>query len=212
LSSSRKTPNHTKGLLHPRNLHRAPYDFSQLVERTPELGSFVVPHPGGGKTIDFADPLAVKSLNRALLRLHYGLEHWDLPAGYLCPPIPSRADYLHHVADLLASDRNGVIPRGREIRVLDIGMGANAIYLLLGPPTYGWSMVGTEVDRGSLEWARQLIAANPGLAASIECRLQPNRDAILENVTKPGELSLSLSAIRPSTPRRRKRPPARSAN
>ena len=42
-------------------------------------------------------------LNRAILMHHYGVKSWDIPAGYLCPPIPGRADYIHSVADLLAA-------------------------------------------------------------------------------------------------------------
>jgi hypothetical protein len=54
----------------------------------------------------------VKALNLALLALQYGVRGWDIPEGYLCPPIPGRADYVHHLADLLASARGGAVPRG----------------------------------------------------------------------------------------------------
>jgi 23S rRNA (adenine1618-N6)-methyltransferase len=45
----------------------------------------------------------------------------------MCPPIPGRADYIHYLADLLASSNNGNIPEGETVR-LDIGVGANCIY------------------------------------------------------------------------------------
>jgi 23S rRNA (adenine1618-N6)-methyltransferase len=62
-------------------VHRAPYDFPRLIAVCPELAPFVQPHPLAGDTIDFADPAAVLTLNRALLKLHYGIAHWTIPAA-----------------------------------------------------------------------------------------------------------------------------------
>lgn len=139
-----------KAGLHPRNRHRGRYDFGALVKACPELGPFVVEGPHG-PTVDFADPRAVRLLNRAILCATYGVAGWDIPEGYLCPPIPGRADYVHHAADLLAALNGGVIPRGAAIRVLDIGTGANLVYPLIGHREYGWSFVGTDIDRAALD-------------------------------------------------------------
>jgi len=196
LKTAPKKTNHTKGELHPRNPHRAPYDFPRLIQSLPELKRFLVPHPLGGDTIDFADPEGVKTLNRALLKLHYSVAHWDIPRGYLCPPIPSRADYLHYAADLLAEGVASAIPRGSAVRVLDIGTGANCVYPLIGVHEYGWRFVGTDVDPAAVNWANQLVAANPTLAGKIECRLQPATDAIFKNVVRPGE-TFALSICNP---------------
>jgi hypothetical protein len=92
----------------------------------------VIINPYGKESIDFANPDAVRVFNRALLKAFYGIAHWDIPADYLCPPVPGRADYVHFLADLLASVNDGVIPRGPIVRVLDIGMGANCVYPLIG--------------------------------------------------------------------------------
>ena len=134
--------------LHPRNRHRGRYDFPQLADALPALKPFLKPNPydAAELTIDFADPAAVKTLNAALLSHFYGVAHWDIPAHYLCPPIPGRADYLHHVADLLAAGNGGGIPRGNATRILDIGVGANCIYPLIGQHEYGWRFVGTDID------------------------------------------------------------------
>jgi 23S rRNA (adenine1618-N6)-methyltransferase len=182
--------------LHPRNSHRAPYDFPRLIQSVPELKRFLQPHPLGGDTIDFADPAAVKTLNRALLKFHYDVAHWDIPRGYLCPPIPSRADYLHYVADLLADGVTANIPRGPTVTVFDIGVGANCVYPLIGVHEYGWRFVGTDVDPVSVDWANQLVATNPVLAGKIECRLQPATNAIFNNVVRPGE-TFTLSICNP---------------
>lgn len=134
-------------------------------------------------------------LNRALLKAYYGVEHWDIPDGYLCPPVPSRADYLYHVAELLAVEA-GSVPKGPAVRVLDIGAGANCIYPILGTRIFGWRFVGADVDPVAVKCAQQLIAANRNLAGKIECRLQPDARAIFCNITRPGE-SFALSLCNP---------------
>ncbi|WP_345233557.1 23S rRNA (adenine(1618)-N(6))-methyltransferase RlmF [Hymenobacter saemangeumensis] len=177
-----------KAALHPRNRHQGRYDFAQLLALSPELAAYVRPNEHQADSIDFADPAAVKAMNRALLKQYYGIGIWDIPPGYLCPPIPGRADYLHHLADLLAASNGGQIPRGKGIRVLDVGVGANCIYPIIGHREYGWRFVGSDIDPVAIRVARQIVAANPGLAGTIDCRLQPNPADIFRGVLKPGEL------------------------
>ena len=172
--------------LHPRNAHRHGYDFAALTAAVPDLTAQVRPSPGGQPTVDFSDPAAVLALNRALLAVHYGVKEWSIPDGYLCPPVPGRADYVHTVADLLAADHDG-IPRGPAIRGLDIGVGANAIYPIIGRATYGWSFVGTETDGPALASARRIVAANPVLQGGVELREQRRPSALFRGVTTPGE-------------------------
>ncbi len=182
--------------LHPRNRHRDRYDFPALIQSLPELGAFVRENEYGDRSIDFADPRAVKSLNRAILKHFYRVSEWDIPPGYLCPPIPGRADYLHHIADLLAQTHGGKIPRGPDVRILDIGTGANCIYPLLGNREYGWSFVGTETDSAALASARRNIDKNPDLSGAIELRLQKDRSRIFEGVVGRDEL-FDLSVCNP---------------
>lgn len=174
-----------KSGLHPRNRHQTPYDFDALCQRTPELLPFVFVNEHGTRTLDFADPAAVKALNRALLAFHYGIQHWDLPPGYLCPPIPGRVDYLHRVADLLAESA-GEVPKGKGVRVLDIGVGANCIYPLLGAREYGWRFVGSDIDPVSVK-AATLLAASNGLGSQIACRHQDNPKQIFRGILGPKE-------------------------
>ncbi len=171
--------------LHPRNPHRHGYDFDQLIAGSPELGLFVKPNAYGDASIDYSDPVAVKSLNRALLKCVHGIEHWELPSGYLCPPVPGRADYLHYLADLLAEDKGGEIPRGVQVRVLDIGVGANAIYPLVGHATFGWGFLGSDIEAKALAAAWQIVEAN-GLVRAIELRRQ-TQPAIFRGLFKDGE-------------------------
>ena len=174
-----------KAGMHPRNPHRGRYDFQRLIAASPELAAFVSPNAYGDASIDFADPLAVKALNCALLKQEYAIAGWDIPAQYLCPPIPGRADYLHYLADLLAD--GGVIPRGDAIRVLDIGTGANCIYPLIGHRAYGWQFVGADIDPIALANAQRILNANSGLNEAIELRLQTSPGAVFSGIVQPDE-------------------------
>lgn len=171
------------------------YDFPRLTAVSPPLAPFVAPNAHGNLSVDYADPEAVKALNRALLKDAYGIDTWDLPPGYLCPPIPGRSDYLHHLADLLGI---GDVPAPglKPTVVLDIGMGANCIYPLIGAREYGWHFVATEADPVALQWAKQLVVANPAVANLIECRLQRSPLSCFNGVTKAGE-TFDLSMCNP---------------
>lgn len=178
----------SKDVLHPRNPHRARYDFPALTQASPPLAAFVHVNKFGDASIDFANPEAVKALNQALLKHFYGIAHWDIPAGYLCPPIPGRADYLHYVADLLADSNGGTLPRSKGISVLDIGVGANCIYPIIGHQAYGWRFVGSETDPVALRAARNIVEANTALQGSIDLRHQPNASHLLTNIARRGEV------------------------
>jgi len=174
-----------KASLHPRNKHRERYNFPQLISICPELKPFVSINEHSDESIDFSNPEAVKMLNKALLKHFYGISNWDIPQGYLCPAIPGRADYLHYVADLLATSNNRNIPVGKSIKVLDIGIGANAVYPIIGNAEYGWHFVGADVDPVAIKIARLISESNPALNRAIECRLQINSFDIFEGIIKP---------------------------
>lgn len=146
------------------------------------MATFVALNEYGNESINFVDPAAVKALNRALLLHNYGIKDWDVPAQYLCPPIPGRADYLHYLADLLSESNDHNIPRGESVRVLDIGVGANCIYPLIGHAAYDWQFVGTDVDEVALKNAQHILDANQ-LNHAVELRLQPSPTAIFADVT-----------------------------
>lgn len=181
-----------KATLHPRNRHQGRYDFPALIKSSPELAEFVILNPYGKQSIDFANPAAVRVFNRALLKAQYRIAHWDIPADYLCPPIPGRADYLHFLADLLAEHNQQVIPRGAAVKVLDVGTGANCIYPLLGHADYGWHFAGSEIDAKALAAANTIVKAN-GLGKAISLRQQGNRQHILRGLLDSSErFDLSL--------------------
>lgn len=184
--SEKKTPAE-KTRLHLRNKHREHYDFKLLIEASPELAQYIAKNKYGNETVDFFNPDGVKALNKALLIHHYGLTNWDIPEGYLCPPIPGRADYIHHIADILAARNFGKIPTGENVKVLDIGTGANLVYPIVGNNEYGWSFVGSDIDPKAIESAESIVKSNPSLKGKVEVRLQEKANETFFGVIQNGE-------------------------
>jgi 23S rRNA (adenine1618-N6)-methyltransferase len=176
-----------KDKLHPRNKHRERYDFKQLISSCSDLKPFVALNKYGDESIDFFNSQSVKALNKALLIHFYGIQYWDIPDGYLCPPIPGRADYIHHIADVLGKLNGGKIPEGPTMKVLDIGVGANCIYPIIGTKEYGWSFVGSEIDSIAADSANSIINKNEGLSGVIDIRLQKNTKEIFNGIITANE-------------------------
>jgi 23S rRNA (adenine1618-N6)-methyltransferase len=171
-----------KKTLHPRNFHNDRYDFKPLIESENSLKEFVRPNKYDDLSIDFANPNAVIALNKALLSHFYGVKNWSIPEGYLCPPIPGRADYIHHIADLLASSNGGRIPKGNNIKGLDIGVGANCIYPIIGVSVYDWQFVGSEIDDTSIQSLENIINSNESLKNNIKVKVQENPKNIFKGI------------------------------
>jgi len=181
-----KRNTHEKEMLHPRNKHRSRYNFPLLIRGNAQLSDYVSINQFGDLSIDFKDAEAVKALNKSLLNHFYGVELWDIPKGYLCPPIPGRADYIHYLADLLAEHAGGGGPEGKHIKILDVGVGANCIYPLIGHKEYGWTFVGSEIDSLALKNAKGIVEANM-LSKAIAIRKQSSISNFFTGIIKPGE-------------------------
>ena len=177
--------------LHSNNKHRERYNFPELIVVYPDLAPFVFINPYGDYTIDFANPSAVLALNKALLMKFYGIKNWAIPQGFLCPPIPGRAEYIHRVADTF-----GLSTKKTQIHCLDIGVGANCIYPIVGVVDYGWNFVGTDVDGIALKNAQRIIDENPALSNMIALRKQANQNHIFQGVIHP-EDRFDLSICNP---------------
>jgi len=196
MADKKRTHPKEKLELHPRNQHRQRYNFKELVVSCPELGPYVILNAYKDESIDFFNADAVKMLNTALLKRYYALEYWDIPANYLCPPIPGRADYVHRLADLLAERNGGKIPLGDAIRCLDIGVGANCVYPIIGSKEYGWSFVGTDIDPVAIESATRIVEKNAILSQKVEIRRQANPLDIFRGIVK-GDEKFDLTSCNP---------------
>lgn len=169
-----------KSELHKRNKHNRGYDFAKLISAYPTLEKYVAPNKYDNLSINFFDPQAVNALNKALLILDYEINYWELPPNSLCPPIPSRADYIHYISDLVG---NG----NKNVKCLDIGIGASCIYPIIGSSQYGWEFVGSDIDPISLENAQKIIDNNAILKDKIELRLQENAALVFNGIIRPAD-------------------------
>ena len=177
-----------KSNLHPRNPHRFRYDFQALIKNCPALLPFIFVNKYDSETIDFANPEAVKLLNKAILKHFYQISNWEIPKNYLCPPIPGRADYIHYIADLLAENNFGNIPTGKSVKVLDVGVGANCVYPIIGNHAYDWQFVGTDIDPVATQSAKNIIENNDTLWGKVEIRLQTSSANIFKGIILPDEV------------------------
>lgn len=177
-----RAPHRDKGL-HPKNIHRDNYDFAALTIAYPLLEPYLILNAYGNTSIDYADPDAVKTLNAALLDFYYDIKRWDIPQGFLCPPIPGRVDYIHYVADLLKVDAAA----NKPIRLLDVGTGANGIYTLLASKIYGATCVACDIDPVALGNVEVILSHNLALRNNITLRLQNQKSKMFTGIILPGE-------------------------
>ncbi|WP_010227185.1 23S rRNA (adenine(1618)-N(6))-methyltransferase RlmF [Gillisia marina] len=168
--------------MHPNNIHNEAYNFEELVKVHPELGDHIIDNVNSEETIDFGNNQSVLHLNKALLKRHYKVTDWNIPPQYLIPPIPGRADYIHHLADLLAEEK--LTP---EVKGLDIGVGANCIYPILGHSIYHWKMVGADIDENAVVAAQNNINTTKKLSQNIEIRYQDDHSNMFKGIIKEGE-------------------------
>jgi len=173
--------------LHPENRFNKGYDFDVLVKQNPNLEEFIITNKYNSITIDFSNPQAVKELNKALLFTYKNISVWDFPDENLCPPIPGRLDYIHHLNDLLGNEKN--------IKILDIGTGATCIYPLLGVAEFNWSFVATDIDLDALDTAQDNIDDN-NFTNNIELRQQFKEEHILKDILEEDD-SFSATMCNP---------------
>ena len=190
--------------LHPNNKFNAPYDFEDLILKNPALKKFVAQNKYGSISIDFSNPIAVKELNKALLFTFDKIALWNFPDQNLCPPIPGRLDYIHHLADLLSPE----LEKEKNITILDIGTGATCIYPLLGVAAYNWNFVGVDIDLDSLDTAQDIVDDN-NLDTHIKLRQQLNENQILKGILQDND---SFAAVMCNPPFYKSAEEAQGAN
>lgn len=169
--------------MHPRNKHINPIDYKELssVVGCEELAQYVYRNRYGTYSINYHDRNAVKCLTRCILLHLYNIKGWTVPDGSLIPPVPTRENYIHHIADLIGcqqsidNNSNRIVVKG-----IDIGIGGNAIYSLLAATIYGWHMIGTDVSQSSIDNAQRIIDNNPHIKSIITIKKQYDKMKIFE--------------------------------
>ena len=177
--------------MHPKNKHQGKYDLDNLVSINPRLEQYLTTTPRGDQSIDFANPDAVKILNQAILKNSYGIDFWDFPTGHLCPAVPGRAEYIHHIAELLETESSH-----KDITCLDIGTGASCIYPIIAVTEYNWLCIGTDISSVSIKSAQRIIDNNPQLKNRVQLRHQRQRHHIFKHMIEKNE-SINVTICNP---------------
>lgn len=175
--------------MHPANPHKNGYDIKALVQVLPDLAPFVIKNKHGADSIDFSNAQGVKLLNRALLKKHHQVQYWDIPDGFLCPPIPGRLDYLCHLNDFLEEQglNQELALNNEKVNALDVGTGANMVYAMLASRVFNWKVTGSDIETLSINWGNELLKQNKNLKKSISLIHQPNKQHIFKGIIKEGE-------------------------
>ena len=153
--------------MHAQNPYSDRYDLKRLATFNPELKEHIVSNPSNEDTIDFSDSASVYELNKAMLLADFNLDTYELPMGYLIPPVPGRLEYLLHIREFLSEQFK--IDGNTKLRGLDVGSGANGIYCILGTQHFNWNMVGSECDSNAVKIAKA------------------NKSFLFKNVIQPSE-------------------------
>ncbi|KAJ1813488.1 hypothetical protein LPJ75_003168, partial [Coemansia sp. RSA 2598] len=143
--------------------------YKALSVKFPELKPFLIPTQGDKGhnrcSIDFKDPEAVRTLNRALLSVYFGLDV-TLPQDSLCPKVANRLNYVCWIKNSIGRD----FPL-EPLRGLDVGTGASCIYPLLGARVLkDCSFVATDINAESVRTAVANVERN-GLLERIQVYL-----------------------------------------
>ncbi|MDB4289691.1 23S rRNA (adenine(1618)-N(6))-methyltransferase RlmF [Flavobacteriaceae bacterium] len=171
--------------MHLENPYSDRYDLKRLAIHHPLLQDYIVLNPSDQETIDFSNSAAVYELNKAMLLADFKVEKYELPMGYLIPPVPGRLEYLLQIREFLSEQFN--IDKNTKLRGLDIGSGANGIYCILGLQHFNWTMVGAECDANSVEIAKANMQHTKSLKNKIEIRHQENKSFLFKNIIKTDE-------------------------
>ena len=171
--------------MHAQNPYCDRYELKRLASHHPQLLDHIVLNPSGEETIDFSNSTAVYELNKAMLLMDFKVDNYELPMGYLIPPIPGRLDYLLHLQAFFSKQFN--IDKNTKLRGLDIGAGANGIFCVLGSQHFNWTMVGSECDAKAVEIASANMKHTKTLKENIEIRHQENKSFLFKNIIHSDE-------------------------
>jgi len=156
-----------------------PPDFIKIAEKCPELKSHLKVNRYGTTVIDWKNTLSLKELTRSLLKCDFGLKYWDIPDNFLIPCLTSKCNYIHWVNDLLKI----FIDETEKINIigLDIGVGANCIYPIIGNKTYNWKFIGSDINIDAINSSNNIVTENQ-LDSDIKLKYQKDSTKFFTNI------------------------------
>ena len=118
-------------------------------------------------------------MDKSILNYYFNIKYYDIPKGFLIPPIPSRINYINLINSIITKLINDIDIK--NIIGIDIGTGANIIYPILGYSIYKWKFICTEINREAFNNAKLILQKN-NLENNINIIKQNNKDNIFISI------------------------------
>ena len=135
-------------------------DFLILIQEFPELKKYIIKEGNKNKdqfNFDWSNNELSLLMTKSILNYYFNIKYYDIPKGYLIPPVPSRLNYINFI-NILLNKFN--IPKNEDILGIDIGTGANIIYPLIGNSLYNWKFICSEINLCAYENADNILSKN----------------------------------------------------
>lgn len=152
-------------------------DFLILIKEFPELKKYIIKHDEKIEefSFDWSNNDLSLLMTKSILNYYFNIKYYDIPKGFLIPPVPSRLNYLNLINELIKDiEKENIIG-------VDIGTGANIIYPILGNSIYSWKFICSEINNESYNNAKLILQKN-NLEENINLIKQENKNNIFVSI------------------------------
>ena len=157
-------------------------DFLTLIKEFPELKKYKLKQNEDNEDefqFDWSNNELSLLMDKSILNYYFNIKYYDIPKGFLIPPIPSRINYINLINSIITKLINDIDIK--NIIGIDIGTGANIIYPILGYSIYKWKFICTEINKEAYNNAKLILQKN-NLENNINIIKQNNKDNIFISI------------------------------
>ena len=157
-------------------------DFLTLIKEFPELKKYILKQNEDNEAefqFDWSNNELSLLMDKSILNYYFDIKYYDIPKGFLIPPIPSRINYINLINSIITKLINDIDIK--NIIGIDIGTGANIIYPILGYSIYKWKFICTEINKEAYNNAKLILQKN-NLENNINIIKQNNKDNIFISI------------------------------
>jgi 23S rRNA (adenine1618-N6)-methyltransferase len=157
-------------------------DFLTLIKEFPELKKYILKQNEDNEDefqFDWSNNELSLLMDKSILNYYFNIKYYDIPNGFLIPPIPSRINYINLINSIITKLIKDIDIK--NIIGIDIGTGANIIYPILGYSIYKWKFICTEINKEAYNNAKLILQKN-NLENNINIIKQNNKDNIFISI------------------------------
>ena len=159
-------------------------DFLILIKEFPDLKKYIIKQNEEKLeeiSFEWSNNNLSLLMTKSILDYYFNIKYYNIPKGYLIPPIPSRLNYLNLINKILIKEINSQSRYSSDIIGIDIGTGANIIYPILGNSIFNWKFICSEINDESYNNAKLILEKN-NLENEINLIKQKNKNNIFLNI------------------------------